>query len=142
MPSIPPLRVGAGCRGLPQSNRGEKLQNADELARENEALRDRLSRLSEASLRINQSLDLDTVLQGVLDSARSLTPAPYRAGVSAERQTQVGQVFQLASQIGRYAPAQTVTGDVQPCQVGEFAQFRRYLPAQIVVDEVQPYQLG
>ena len=41
------------------------------------ALRDRLSRLSEASLRINQSLDLDTVLQGVLDSARSLTGARY-----------------------------------------------------------------
>ena len=63
--------------GLPKSNRGEKLPNADELARENEALRDRLSRLSEASLRINESLDLDTVLQGVLDSARSLTGARY-----------------------------------------------------------------
>ena len=53
------------------------MQNADELARENEALRDRLSRLSQASLRINESLDLDTVLQGVLDSARSLTGARY-----------------------------------------------------------------
>ena len=41
------------------------------------ALRDRLSRLSEASLRINESLDFDTVLQGVLDSARSLTAARY-----------------------------------------------------------------
>ncbi len=40
-------------------------------------LRDRLSRLSEASLRINQSLDLETVLQGVLDSACSLTNARY-----------------------------------------------------------------
>ena len=40
-------------------------------------LRDRLSRLSEASLRINESLDLETVLQGVLDSARSLTNARY-----------------------------------------------------------------
>ena len=40
-------------------------------------LRERLSRLSEASLRINESLDLDTVLQGVLDSARSLTNARY-----------------------------------------------------------------
>ena len=41
------------------------------------ALRERLSRLSEASLRINESLDLDTVLQGVLDSARSLAGARY-----------------------------------------------------------------
>ena len=41
------------------------------------ALKDRLSRLSQASLRINESLDFDTVLQGVLDSARSLTGARY-----------------------------------------------------------------
>ena len=40
-------------------------------------LRDRLSRLSEASLRINESLDLDSVLQQVVDSARSLTGARY-----------------------------------------------------------------
>ena len=38
---------------------------------------DRLSRLSQASLRINESLDFDAVLQGVLDSARSLTGARY-----------------------------------------------------------------
>ena len=53
------------------------MKNAGELARENEALRQRLSRLSEASLRINESLDFETVLQGVLDSARSLTGARY-----------------------------------------------------------------
>ena len=40
-------------------------------------LRDRLARLSQASLRINESLDLDTVLQEVVDSARSLTGAHY-----------------------------------------------------------------
>ena len=43
---------------------GEKLKNADERDQEIEALRDRLSSLTEASLRINESLDLDTVLQG------------------------------------------------------------------------------
>ena len=53
------------------------MKNAGELARENEALRERLSRLSEASLRISESLDFGTVLQGVLDSARSLTGARY-----------------------------------------------------------------
>jgi len=37
------------------------------------ALRDRLSKLSEASLRINESLDLDTVLLQVVDGARALT---------------------------------------------------------------------
>ena len=50
---------------------------SDRLKRENRALRDRLSRLSEASHRINESLELDVVLQGVLDSARSLTGARY-----------------------------------------------------------------
>ena len=41
------------------------------------SLRERLSTLSEASLRISESLDYDTVLQGVLDSACALTRARY-----------------------------------------------------------------
>ena len=53
------------------------MSNAGGMAQENKALRQRLSRLSEASLRINESLDFGTVLQGVLDSARSLTGARY-----------------------------------------------------------------
>ena len=53
------------------------MEQADELQREIAELRDRLSRLSQASLRINESLDFDTVLQGVLDSACSLTGARY-----------------------------------------------------------------
>ncbi len=43
------------------------------------SLRDRLSRLSEASLRINENLDFDDLLQGVVDGARSLTGARYGA---------------------------------------------------------------
>ncbi len=50
---------------------------SDQPHREIEALRERLSRLSAASRRINESLDFDSVLQGVLDSARSLTSARY-----------------------------------------------------------------
>ncbi len=50
---------------------------SDQRDREIESLRERLSRLSEASRRINESLDFDQVLQGVLDSARSLTSARY-----------------------------------------------------------------
>ncbi len=38
---------------------------------------DRLARLSEASLHINESLEFEAVLQGVLDSARSLTDARF-----------------------------------------------------------------
>ena len=45
----------------------------DDLLREIEALRERLSILSGASLRIDESLDFDTVLQEVVDSVRALT---------------------------------------------------------------------
>ena len=61
---------------------GVTLEEADSLRRENEALRDRLSGLSEASLRISRSLDLDSVLQGVIDGACSLTRARYGALVA------------------------------------------------------------
>ena len=53
------------------------MSQSDRRDREVEALLERLSRLSQASLRINESLDFDEVLQGVLDSARSLTAARY-----------------------------------------------------------------
>ena len=53
------------------------MTQSSDLERENRALRERLSRLSEASLRINESLEFDTVLQEVLDSARLLSAASY-----------------------------------------------------------------
>ena len=53
------------------------MRNPGELERENEALRDRLSRLSEASLRINESLDFEGILQEVVDSARAITDARF-----------------------------------------------------------------
>ena len=55
----------------------QRMNRSNKLEQENDELRDRLSKLSEASLRINESIDLDEVLQGVLDSARSLTGARY-----------------------------------------------------------------
>ena len=53
------------------------MRDNDDVARENQALRDRLTRLSQASLRINESLDLDNVLDEVVYSARTLTEARY-----------------------------------------------------------------
>ena len=53
------------------------MKSPDELRRENEALGDRISRLSAAILRISASLDVNTVLQEVVDSARALTGARY-----------------------------------------------------------------
>ena len=62
----PPSERQRGTECCPHCNRGEI-----------EALRDRLSRLSEASLRISESLDLNTVLREVVESARALTGARY-----------------------------------------------------------------
>ena len=49
------------------------MKQADEI----EELRDRLSKLSEASLRLNETLDLDNVLDEVVHSAQMLTNARY-----------------------------------------------------------------
>ena len=53
------------------------MKSNDRIREENEALRERISRLSAASLRISASLDLDTVLHEIVESARKLTGAQY-----------------------------------------------------------------
>ena len=55
------------------------MNRPDERDRRIQQLEGRLSRLSEAGLRINESLDFDTVLQEVVDSARALTASRYGA---------------------------------------------------------------
>ena len=55
------------------------MDRPDELHRRIQELEERLSRLSGASLRINESLDFDTVLQEVVDGARALTASRYGA---------------------------------------------------------------
>ena len=63
---------------------GDELENADQRPPVAEPPGDRLSRLSQASLRINESLDVDTALQAVMDNARSLTDAPYAAIITLD----------------------------------------------------------
>ena len=53
------------------------MDGPDELKQENAALRERISTLSAAILRISASLDLDTVLREIVDGARALTGARY-----------------------------------------------------------------
>ena len=55
------------------------MDRPDQRDRRIRELEERLSRLSRASLRITEDLDFNTVLQGVLDSARSLAGARYGA---------------------------------------------------------------
>ena len=57
----------------------------DERDREIADLRERLARLSEAGLRITEDLDFNTVLQGVLDSARFPDRSPLRRHHAARR---------------------------------------------------------
>ena len=53
------------------------MQSRTQLHKQNEALRARIARLTEASLRIGATLELDTVLREVVESARALTDARY-----------------------------------------------------------------
>ena len=70
------------------------MKSPDELKRENERLRERISKLSAASLRISASLDLDTVLSEVVESARSLTGAGYGGIVTSGES---GRAFDFVS---------------------------------------------
>ncbi len=66
----------------------------DDLRRENEALRARSAALNTAILRINASLDVDTMLSDVVESARGLTGARYGFIVTLdEAGATVGFVF-------------------------------------------------
>ena len=73
---------------LRQENDALRQEN-DALRQENDAQRSRISRLNEAILRINGSLDLGTVLQQVVDSGRELTGARYGVITTVEAGRQV-----------------------------------------------------
>ena len=60
---------------------------------EGQPRKDRLSLLSEASLRINESLDYDTVLQDVVDTARTLTGSRYGAITVLDEKGELSDFF-------------------------------------------------
>ncbi len=70
------------------------MQNLHKLQEENAALRERIARLSAATLRISAGLDLNTVLNEIIESARALTGA--RQGVIATIDD-AGQVQELVT---------------------------------------------
>ena len=53
------------------------MEDSDMLRRGIQALRDRMTQLCGATLHISESLDFETVLQGVVDTARVLTDSKY-----------------------------------------------------------------
>ena len=64
------------------------MQTHDELRQEIEEQRERLTKLSKASVRVSESLDVDTVLREVVESARALTGARYGAIVTIDESGQ------------------------------------------------------
>ena len=52
-------------------------ESADEFRQRNRMLEDRISKLCAGVLRVSTSLDLETVLREIVDSARELTGARY-----------------------------------------------------------------
>ena len=68
-----PGRLGATVRL--REDGASHMNQSDNPSPETQPPRDRLSRLSGASLRINETLEFDNVLQEVVASARTLTGA-------------------------------------------------------------------
>ena len=94
---------------------------------------DRLSRLSEASLRISESLDLDTVLQEVLDNARSLTDARYALITTLDES---GQVEDLLASGLSFEESQGVRGMLEE---SGYLDFVSYNPGALRVGDLAVY---
>ena len=109
------------------------MKNDDEHDPQIEKLRNRLSRLSEASLRINESLDPDTVLQEILDSARSLTDAQYGVIATFDDAEQVedfltsGLTADESQQLWETTKGMTFCRILGPQRVRNFASYTRVL---------------
>ena len=109
------------------------MKNDDERDPQTEALRNRLSRLSEASLRINESLDPDTVLQEILDSARSLTDARYGVIATFDDAGQVedfltsGLTADESQQLWKTTKGMTFCRILGPQRVRDFASYTKVL---------------
>ena len=73
--------------------------NSDELLRENQALQERLSRLGQASLRINENLDFD----GVLQECPAYWSSPRRSDLCLSASSPASSCRQPASQQWRSA---------------------------------------
>ena len=86
------------------------MERPDELRRENEKLRERLTPLSEATLRVNESLDFDTAPLEVADSARALTASRYAAITALKGRLWDGDLKPTRNRTGR--PDNSAAGDL------------------------------
>ncbi len=109
------------------------MTSLEELRRENDALRESISTLNSASLRISASLNLETVLQEVVESARSLTRA--RHGVIATIDQAGHPIDFLTSGLTNEERRQMIDW---PDGIRLFEHFRD-LPGALRLSDVQDY---
>ena len=114
---------------------GENVEQQDTRDQQIAALQDRLSKLTEASLRINASLDVEAALQAMMDSARSLTRAPYSLITTLDASGRVedylvlgmnsddaDRLWQAPGGYGLFKYLNALTG---PLRVGDLQDFTR-----------------
>jgi len=107
--------------------------DSGDLRREIEALRERISTLSAAILRINATLDLDTVLAEAVDSARTLTGARYGAVITVD-ETGAHKDYVLSG----FTPEQRREAFAWPDAVRLFQRLRE-LPGPLRVADLPDY---
>ena len=119
--------------GIPHLDGGDELKNDDQRDQQTEAQRNRLYRLSEAILRINERLDPDAVLQEILDSARSLTDARYGVIATFDEEGQVedflasGLTAEESQQLWEATKGMTFCNITKPQRVQDLASYTKLL---------------
>ena len=107
------------------------MKQPDEPIRETEAALERLSRLSEASLRINESRDVDTVLWAVMEGARSLIRVPYVAITTVDMSGRVEKELALG------LDADDVKRLLRTPDGTKFSEYLNGLPETVRADQVE-----
>ena len=109
------------------------MNDADDMRRELEAARARTAALSAAILRTNASLDLDTVLGEVVESARTLTGARWGIIVTIDEAGTPGDFV-----FSGFAPEEQREIYTWPDSARLFEHFRN-LPGPLRVDDLSDY---
>ncbi len=109
------------------------MNDADDMHRELQAARKRFATLNSAILRINASLDLDTVLGEVVESARALTGARWGVIVTVD-----GAGAPLDYLFSGFAPEERQALIDWPDSVRIFEHFRA-LPGPLRIDDLAGY---
>ncbi|MCY4608882.1 MAG: ATP-binding protein [bacterium] len=109
------------------------MSESGDLKRENEALRARIATLNAAILKINASLDLDTVLGEVVESARALTSARWGVIATVDETGAPGDFVFLG-----FTPEEQLELYTWPEHARLFEHFRG-LPGPLRLDDLSAY---